>query len=470
MMQFDNKLYLQWLTPDKWHLSDNEYTLINLCMVVAYDLNETIMGITIFEARNLDQNLQTRLVARKNKVEHIKHKFVIYAPAFLEHKINSLFVGVDITIKHTSFLKLSCNSEKFELRDKLRLLNVDDSSVVLKFFKSIAEKEKYIEIVEQISDPLIAVNTILKFQPDVVTMDIQMPGKTGVEVVKELIDKKYFPIIMVSSVSIEAGTLVFDALNAGAFDYIQKPSLEDKHDFEENLKTKLLLAVDKGQQVFDSKKNRINIVTKANQQANQNKHLTFKDNLLWCIGSSTGGTQALTQIFTSLPGHIPPTVIVQHMPPLFTKAFADNLNDLCPFTVKEAEHGEELQSDHVYIAMGGLQMAIKQQANKLYIELIDDDPVNRFKPSVDYMFNTISNVDGFSIVSGILTGMGNDGAKGLLALKNKNAKTFAQNEESSVVFGMPRVAIELGAAMHIVPLDQISECLLSLSTEFNHQK
>jgi len=263
---------------------------------------------------------------------------------------------------------------------------------------------------------------------------------------------------MISSLSLDEGSLVFDALNSGAFDYIQKPKLEDKEGFKETLSDKMLCAAE-SLAVKVVKNIKLMPVT-------SQPDVSFADNLLWCLGASTGGTQALTRVLTSLPAKIPATLIVQHIPPVFSKSFADSLNSLVPFTVKEAEDGEVVRADCAYVAPGGLQMGIVYNNGKLCISLRDSEPVNRFKPSVDYLFNEISKIKGFQIVAGILTGMGRDGSKGMLELKNYGAWTFAQNEESCAVYGMPRAAIESGATSRSIPLDEIAHELLSASQSF----
>ena len=247
---------------------------------------------------------------------------------------------------------------------------------------------------------------------------------------------------------------VFEALNNGAFDYIQKPKLEDIQIFKEELMEKLLLAAE-GRQVASKLQNQLVAKIKISQPSK-----SYPDNLIWCIGASTGGTQALTRIFTSLPDKIPPVLIVQHIPPVFSRAFANSLNQLCPFEVKEAEHGEAVLADHVYIAPGGIQMGVEKLNGKLYISLKDCDPVNRFKPSVDHLFMEASKLKGIRIIAAVLTGMGRDGAEGLLELKKMGASTLVQDEESCVVFGMPRIALEMGATDLVIPLDNIAHTLL----------
>jgi two-component system chemotaxis response regulator CheB len=312
-------------------------------------------------------------------------------------------------------------------------------------------------VVSQVSESVKAVAEIHRNRPDVVTLDIQMPQMNGVQVLKSLLSQAHYPVLMVSSLNLEEGSLVFDALNAGAFDYLSKPKHEEMTEFAQALSERLL-------QAAVNEKKPVRPPSRKAERLPQSLH---GKKLLWCIGASTGGTQALTEVFRSLPAEIPPTLVVQHIPPVFSRAFANSLNDLCPFTVKEAEQGEEVKPNHVYIAAGGLQMGLVERDGALWISLRDVEPVNRFKPSVDYLFKDVAKLNGFTLVAGILTGMGRDGAEGLLALKKLGAKTFAQDEATSAVYGMPRAAVEIGAVDTVVPLDQIAQILVGQSLLIN---
>jgi two-component system chemotaxis response regulator CheB len=182
------------------------------------------------------------------------------------------------------------------------------------------------------------------------------------------------------------------------------------------------------------------------------------------LGASTGGTEALRFILESFPSEIPPIAIVQHIPPVFSAAFAQRLNTLCPFEVREAVDGDELKNNRVLIAPGGKQMGIVRRGNALYAQISDAPPVNRHKPSVDYLFNSAAAIERFNFVAALLTGMGADGARGLKLLRDKGARTIAQNEASCIVYGMPREAVALGAAEFVLPLDDIGSQLLDLSS------
>lgn len=455
-MKFDSSWYLKWVEVEAPQLEGKSYNLVNLCVLVGQNQAGSIVGLTVFEPRDLTEAFLARLESRRSHATGMK--FCFYLPPFLKHRAESL--KLPFKTDYTAFVRLEFKNRTVSIRSRLRIMNVDDSPVLLKFLNHILTETGFVDVVKQVSDPLQAVSEIQKNQPDVITMDIQMPRKTGVEVVKDLLTSSYFPVIMVSSLALEEGSLVFEALNSGAFDYVQKPKLEEKESFRDELLSKIFAALE----------NRRKPVVRSFATAKKSKAPSgsspYAEDLVWCIGSSTGGTQALTQIFTSLPDQIPATFIVQHIPPVFSKAFAESLNALCPFTVKEAESGEQVKPNHVYIAPGAKQMGFVEKDGRLLIAIRDDEPVNRFKPSVDYMFSDLAKKNCTKIVAGILTGMGKDGAQGLLTLKEKGALTFAQDESTSAVYGMPREAALIGATKNILPLDTIAEFLLEQSTRF----
>lgn len=464
-MKLDSSLYLKWMAADHPSVAGLNFFTTGQCGLAAKNTHNEITGLTIFEPRDLNEKFVEKLKLRAARPEFVSSSFILYAPLFLKHRVEKLFTDskqMRTEIRFTSYLNVLQANNRFSVRDRLRVINVDDSPVLLKLLKHTLTDFGFVDVVAQVSDSRLAVETILKLKPDVITMDIQMPNKTGVDVVRELLSKEYYNIIMISSLSMDEGSMVFDALNSGAFDYLQKPTHEDRKDFQEELLVKLMLAVEGKKTQADLRRSQ-----SANKTAKStSSSVSAANNILWCIGASTGGTQALTQVFTSMPTEIPATLVVQHIPPVFSKSFANSLQSLCPFNVKEAEHNEEVKFNHVYIAPGGMQMGIENRMGKSFISLSDSEPVNRFKPSVDYMFRSVSKIKGYNIVAGILTGMGRDGSEGLLQLKKQGVKTFAQDEASCAVFGMPRAAIELGAVDTVVPLEEVAQTLLSKSSSF----
>ncbi|MFN8369269.1 MAG: chemotaxis response regulator protein-glutamate methylesterase [Bacteriovoracaceae bacterium] len=334
------------------------------------------------------------------------------------------------------------------------VLIVDDSKTIQKLLSKIIEKSPKLKLIGTANCPSEAKKIIETNQVDLITLDIHMPEMNGVEFLKSYLGAKNIPTVMISSVSISEGPLVMEALSSGAYTYIQKPSIEQLDQASSDIIEKLEELAKNGPR--------------------KKEFLSYKSNLkfdhfegLIAIGSSTGGTQALQEIFTTLPDSIPPIVVVQHIPAVFSKALADRLNTLCTFTVKEAEDGEFLKKDTIYIAPGGKQMKLLKRGSEKRIAITDDPPVNRFQPSVDYLFNSISELEVKNLIGIILTGMGKDGAKGLLELKNSGAYTIAQDEESSIVFGMPKEAIAINAAIKVVSLQEMSANIVS---EFNNFK
>lgn len=461
-MKFCSKFYLKWFNADNELLKGCTYKMINICTLTGENEQKKVIGFTSFETKDLNEVFFSKLILRKNQTQFQNIHFKLYLPLHQKNVVKNIlnkFEPLPLTLIFTSFVEIVQSQNFFFIRDRLRVINVDDSEVILKFLKKSFSEMEFVDVVAQVSNSLEAVDTIHRLKPDLITLDIQMPQKSGVEVLIELLTIKYYPVIMISSLSLNEGSLVFTALYNGAFDFIQKPKLEEQSVFRDELLEKTLLAVE-GKKINPS-----TIPSPKTTSLNKSSQ-EYIDHLFWCLGASTGGTQAITKILTALPAQIPPTLIVQHIPPVYSRSFAASLNQLCPFTVKEAEHGEPILANQVYIAPGGFQMGLQKKGESYQIILRDDPPLNRFKPSVDYLFHEIALHSDLQVIAGVLTGMGRDGAQGLLELKNRGSRTFVQNEESCAVFGMPRVAIELGGCENILPLDLIAEHLLKLSFKF----
>ncbi len=336
---------------------------------------------------------------------------------------------------------------------KIRVLIVDDSKTIRDLLFKVLQQDPGIEVVGQAEDPLKAELLLPTAKPDVITLDIHMPRMTGVQWLKTLIPKYKIPVVMITSLELKSGNEVFEALELGAVDYIQKPSLHDLTSVSPILREKVINAA--------SAKVRPRGITKKfipSGILNQ----SFDPHLVIAIGSSTGGTEALREVLTGLPKNIPPIVIVQHIPPVFSRAFADRMNSLCPFDVKEAESGDAVHSNRILIAPGGSQMKLIKKPSGLFVEVNDEPPMNRHKPSVDYLFHSVADLIGRKAIGAILTGMGADGAKGLLHMKERGALTLSQDEASCVVYGMPKVAWEMGASQQQVSLDEFALKLVEL--------
>lgn len=345
---------------------------------------------------------------------------------------------------------------------KFKVLVVDDSKTIRTILSKIFSSDPMFEVCAMAEKPSDVEGLIQKFKPDVITLDIHMPEMDGVTLLKTIIAPKYhIPTVMISSISMAEGPLVLDALENGAVDYIQKPEMSEIEKVTpfilEKVRTAAMANVSKK---LHTRERRVSV--KTTEVCNQ-------DSLI-VLGSSTGGTEAIRDILTALPNNIPPMLIVQHIPAVFSLAFAKRMNELCPFDVKEAENGDEVRPNRVLIAPGGTQMKMIHKAGKTYVEINDDEPVNRFKPSVDYMFFSVAKSLYTHTVAVILTGMGKDGAKGMLELRNMGVRTIAQDEETSVVFGMPKEAIHIGAAEFVEPLGNIAEKITVLTNQKKNKK
>lgn len=334
----------------------------------------------------------------------------------------------------------------------IKVMVVDDSQTIRDLLTQVIASDPDLTVVATISNPLEVEKNIDLHKPDVITLDIHMPEMDGVTLLKKIIPKYHIPTVMITSISMDEGPMVLSALEAGAVDYIQKPSFKE-------LAAVSSVMVEKIKNAAHAKVNRKRSgVTK---RSNLPTHKVDTSKLV-AIGSSTGGTEALKEILINLPAEIPPIVIVQHIPAVFSLAFANRMDSLCDFEVKEAEDGDAVTPNRVLIAPGGKQMRVVQRGGKLQVVVEDSPPVNRHKPSVDVLFHSVAEIAPEKTVGIILTGMGADGAKGLLALKKKGSRTIAQSEQSCVVFGMPREAIKLGAADHIEDLENIATKLLEM--------
>lgn len=347
------------------------------------------------------------------------------------------------------------------LGKKVKVLIVDDSYPIRQILRNLLSESTEIEVVGEAPDADEAEKIRLQKKPDVMTLDIHMPNKDGVTYLSELMRGSPLPVIMISDLSIKEAGPVMKALEIGAFDYIQKPGLRELSEVAPRLISTIKAAYEGRKKLIHLHQRRLHH-HKVNNVGAFEKVIGFDQRLkLIAIGASTGGTEALREIFKLLPEQTPPIVVVQHMPKLFTAAFANSLNNQSSIEVKEAEHGEFLKNSTAYIAPGGLQMGIHDKGQGFQIYLKDDQPLNRFKPSVDYMFNSIVelNLRG-KLNAALLTGMGEDGARGLLALKQEGSYTIAQDESTCVVYGMPKAAVDRNAAVDVLPLDAIAYSLL----------
>lgn len=345
-----------------------------------------------------------------------------------------------------------------DTKSKKKILIVDDSKTIRNILHKIFTSDSVFEVCAMAERPSEVEALIEKHRPDLITLDIHMPEMDGVQLLKQIAPKYKIPTIMISSISMAEGPLVLEALENGAIDYIQKPEISE-------LEKVTPLILEKARTAVMAK------TSKEGRNTRAKTKLTDKGNLdsLVVLGSSTGGTEAIREILTALPDQIPPMLIVQHIPAVFSAAFAKRMNDLCAFEVKEAVNGDEVIKNRVLIAPGGMQMRMVHKNGKTFVEITDDEPVNRFKPSVDYLFYSVAKNLYTNTVAVILTGMGKDGAKGMLELQKLGVHTVAQDEATSVVFGMPKEAIAIGAAQHVEAIHDIALRITSLTHQNTHK-
>jgi two-component system chemotaxis response regulator CheB len=341
------------------------------------------------------------------------------------------------------------------VQNKYKILIVDDSKTIRNILTRIFSSDPRLEVVATAERPSEVEALIAKFKPDVITLDIHMPEMDGVALLKIIAPKYNIPTVMISSISMAEGPMVLEALENGAIDYIQKPEMSEI----EKVTPLILEKVRTAAMANLTKTSR----TKKSQVIQTNLQCDL--NSLIVLGSSTGGTEAIRDIITALPNQIPPMLIVQHIPAVFSAAFAKRMNDLCAFDVKEAADGDEVRANQILIAPGGKQMKFIMKNGKPFVEINDDEPVNRFKPSVDYLFFSVAKNLYTHTIAVILTGMGKDGAKGMLELRKSGVRTIAQDEFTSVVFGMPKEAIAVGGAEFVEPLNEIAERITLLTRE-----
>ena len=339
----------------------------------------------------------------------------------------------------------------------IKVIVVDDSPVVRSLLEEILSSDADIDVVATASDPYEAREKIKLYNPDVITLDIEMPKMDGVTFLKNLMRLRPMPVIMISSLTERGADVTLDCLELGAVDYIEKP----KVNLNDTLLSYKTLIIEKIKTAAQVNSNALDI---NNNKVTKPENLRSKSSLdrvdVIAVGASTGGTEAIKNFLQSLAYPAPPIVIVQHIPPNFSASFANRLDKLLQFTVKEVQSDNiKLVPGHIYIAPGDRHLAIQKVQSGYLTKLIDGDPVNRHKPSVDVLFDSVSKYAGNSAVGIILTGMGDDGAKGLLRMKESGALTIAQDKASSVVWGMPGSAVALNAAVKVLPLMKISDQL-----------
>lgn len=342
--------------------------------------------------------------------------------------------------------------------NKIRVLIVDDSAIVRKIFSEELSKYPDIEVIGVAPDPYVARDKIVSLKPDVITLDIEMPRMDGLTFLKKLM--KYYPLptIIVSSLTPKGGKLTLEAMDIGAVDVIAKPgSSYSVGDMSAQLAEKIR-AASRVRMV----KREMTEMAEGAEDAEPVKALAQTSNKVIAIGASTGGTEALKKVLIKMPPNSPGIVIVQHMPANFTTAFAARLNDLCQISVKEAQDNDSVTPGMALLAPGNFHMILRRSGARYYVEVKTGPMVHHQRPAVDILFKSTAKYVGSNAIGVILTGMGSDGAEGLLEMKKAGASTIAQDEKSCVVFGMPKEAIKLGAADKIVALDLIASEIVKM--------
>jgi len=321
------------------------------------------------------------------------------------------------------------------------------------------------EVVAVAPDPLVARELIKQHNPDVLTLDVEMPRMDGLDFLERLMRLRPMPVVMVSSLTERNSEVTLRALELGAVDFVTKPKLG----LRDGLMEYSDLIADKIRAAAQSRPHPRQPAVPGTPVRRLGGVFSTTEKII-AIGASTGGTEAIRQVLEPLPANSPAILITQHMPAGFTRSFVQRLDSLCDVQVHEAEDGQRVLPGHVYLAPGGVaHMKLAKSGANYVVRLDASEPVNRHRPSVDVLFHSVAQVAGKNAVGVLLTGMGKDGAQGLLAMKQAGATTFAQDEATSVVFGMPREALHIGAADEAVPLPQISERLLKSAGSYGHR-
>ena len=354
---------------------------------------------------------------------------------------------------------------------KCKVLIIDDSAIIRQTLEKIINQDTRFDVIGTASNPYFAVKVIKKNRPDVITLDIEMPRMDGITFLKTLMAQHPIPVVVISSLTERGSSTTFQALQYGAVEILCKPTIGNNKVALEEASIEIcdtLLAASLAQvNRISFRPNRAKVqkigapIASHNSAPNEGKSMVKTTHTVVAVGASTGGTEALRIFLEGLPYDAPGTVIVQHMPAQFTKSFAERLNTMCRVTVKEAQNGDPVIPGTVLIAPGNHHMAVKRSGARYFVKIDSGPLVNRHQPSVDVLFKSVAKYVGKNSIGVILTGMGADGAKGLLKIKEAGGKTIAQDEASSVVFGMPKEAIKLQAADRILSLPKISSVVLS---------
>ncbi len=345
---------------------------------------------------------------------------------------------------------------------KTRVLIIDDSAVIRRLLTEILNEAGDIEVVGTAQDPIFAMEKITNLRPDVITLDVEMPRMDGLTFMKELMATDPIPVVMVSALTGKGCETTLKALELGAVDYVTKPAIDVSSGIaalSDELNRKVRIASKAHVRARGMVPTQHLIPDRSGKSVFDPGKISTTDKII-AIGASTGGTQAVTEMITMMPESAPGIVIVQHMPPVFTRSFAERLDYLSRLDVKEAVTGDRVLRGTVLVAPGNRHMEIRRKGAMYYVEITDGPMVNFVRPSVDVLFRSVAKFAGKNAIGVILTGMGEDGARGMLEMKSAGAFTLAQDEKSSIVFGMPKKAIEIGATDRVVALKEMAGVIL----------
>ena len=352
--------------------------------------------------------------------------------------------------------------------NKIRVLIVDDSALIRGVMTKILSEDPEIEVVGAAPDPYAARDKIKTLAPDVLTLDVEMPKMDGLTFLQKLMAARPMPVVMVSSLTDKGAATTMQALESGAVDFVTKPTVDIQHglgELAQQITSKVKAAA---QATVKKRAPQADCSERIKTLAAQSAMIKTTDTII-AIGSSTGGTEALRELLEVLPPNTPPILMTQHMPERFTKTFADRLNELCQIGVKEAQEGDSVLPGQALLAPGNYHMELRRSGARYYVTLNQEPPVNRHRPAVDPMFQSVAKFAGANSVGVILTGMGNDGAAGMLDMKKAGAFNLAQDEASCVVFGMPKEAIKAGGVDKILPLNDIPSAILAHLNMLSHR-
>lgn len=353
--------------------------------------------------------------------------------------------------------------------NKIKVLIIDDSVLIRKMLTEILNSSPDIEVIGTAADPLIARDLIKQLNPDVLTLDIEMPNMDGITFLRNLMRLRPTPVVMISTLTEKGAGVTLEALTLGAVDFIAKPKVDVANalnSYAEEIVSKVRMAAraNIGNNFNRTLKTRETDKAPgtANLKSDLAKRQPANSNRIIALGASTGGTEAIKTVAKGLPADTPAVVITQHLPAAFSESFVKHIDLITEMTACIPKNGQTVEAGHIYLAPGDRHMEVVREGSRYVIKLLDTEPVNRHKPAVDVMFRSVTQCAGANAIAVLLTGMGADGAAGMKEMHDAGAKTVIQDEQSSVVWGMPGAAFKLGCADYVLPLEEISARILAL--------